>query len=252
MKKEEKKVTVMIGSGENALFTHVDKGKKIYSNGSYFIAGETAEENKKRWEKREAELLKEMKFEKKIPSLDFKTRLYLFLTNAKIENHIPIEKYPEKLILTLQDTQYNEVYIFKNYQEYKNFFFMYFDNIDEELINLAIYTRGSKGQVVALKGLCEQVIIKMQIQKFYAAHTKEFIDEIHSRGELTPFEIVQLYEENDWCCLEEDEKGEKWRCNFFSNDCHKCLLESAAYQFACNNSDIQKRKSKKRTNIVRN
>ena len=124
MKKEEKKVTVMIGSGENALFTHVDKGKKIYSNGSYFIAGETAEENKKRWEKREAELLKEMKFEKKIPSLDFKTRLYLFLTNAKIENHIPVEKYPEKLILTLQDTRYNEVYIFKNYQEYKNFFFM--------------------------------------------------------------------------------------------------------------------------------
>ena len=59
MKKEEKKVTVMIGSGENALFTHVDKGKKIYSNSSYFIAGETAEENKKRWEKREAELLKE-------------------------------------------------------------------------------------------------------------------------------------------------------------------------------------------------
>lgn len=65
--------------------------------------------------------------------------------------------------------------------------------------NLAIYTEGSKGQIVVLKELCEHIIVKKKVNDFYNSITQEQIDEIHSKGKLTPLEAVQLWESYDLC-----------------------------------------------------
>ena len=44
---------------------------------------------------------------------------------------------------------------------------MYLDSIEDEIIDLTIYTRGSKGHIVALKGLCEHIILKKKMNEFY-------------------------------------------------------------------------------------
>ena len=57
----------------------------------------------------------------------------------------------------------NEVYIFKDYDKYRRFYLMYLDNIDNDIIDLAILTRESKGQIVDLRALCEHIIVKKKV-----------------------------------------------------------------------------------------
>ena len=45
---------------------------------------------------------------------------------------------------------------------------MYLDSIEEDVKDLAIYTRGRKGQIIALKELCEHIIIKKKINDYYS------------------------------------------------------------------------------------
>ena len=40
---------------------------------------------------------------------------------------------------------------------------MYLDNIDNDIIDLAILTRESKGQIVDLRALCEHIIVKKKV-----------------------------------------------------------------------------------------
>lgn len=47
---KSKRVTVMIGGGDSSLFIKTNKGKKILTADGHYIAGETLEENKERWE----------------------------------------------------------------------------------------------------------------------------------------------------------------------------------------------------------
>ena len=47
---KSKITTVMIGSGASSLFIRVKKEKKILTTNGYYIAGETLEDNKERWE----------------------------------------------------------------------------------------------------------------------------------------------------------------------------------------------------------
>ena len=128
----------------------------------------------------------------KLSKLDFKTWLYLYITKTLRVEHIPVVEVEKKRQMYVKDSQKNEAYVFKDYDEYKRFFLMYLDNIEDDVIDLAIYTRGSKGQIVALKGLCEHIIVKKQVNNFYNSITQEQIDEIHAKGKLTPLEIVQL------------------------------------------------------------
>ena len=55
--------------------------------------------------------------------------------------------------------------------------------------------------------------------------TKEEIDEIHKRGNLTIGEIVSEWESHD-LCMPADSSGE--RCKKFGN-CHECLIDYASY-----------------------
>lgn len=235
---KSKEVTVMIGSGDESIFIKVPKGEKIPTSDGYFIAGETLEENKKRLEQSAKEIFENFeksykKFDKeykKSQRLDFKTWLFLYITHAIRVEHPPVIEVNNKRDMYVKDSKKNEVFIFKNYEEYRNYFLMYLDKIDDDIIDLAIYTRGSKGQVVALKGLCERIIVKKKINDFYTSITQSQIDAIHAKGKLTPLEAVQLWESYDLCIEESKPIHSKSRCDYFGQNCHECLMESASHK----------------------
>lgn len=162
--------------------------------------------------------------------LDFKTWLFLYITKAVRTDHIPVEEEKEKKTMYVKDSNPNEIYVFKNYDEYRNFFLMYLNKVDNDLIDLAIYTKGSKGQIVALKGLCERIIVKKKVNEFYSSITQEQINKIHSKGKLTPLEAVQLWESFDLCIEGSKTVFSKDRCKYFSYNCHECLMETASHQ----------------------
>ena len=114
--------------------------------------------------------------------LDFKTWLFLFLTRTVKVEHTPVLEERDKLTMYAKDSSPNEIYIFKNYEEYRNFFLMYLNEASNNLIDLAIYTKGSKGQIIALKGLCEHIIVKKKVNDFYNSITQEQINKIHSKS----------------------------------------------------------------------
>lgn len=167
--------------------------------------------------------------------LDLKTILYLFIKKAKIVTHVKVEEQTKKFRMYVHCTAENEVFVFDNYEEYVNYFKMYLNHVDEETIDLAIYTRGKNGQIVAFKGLCERIIIKTKLKEFYGSFTEERIEEIHSKGKLTPLEMVQKLEANHACL--EASKGimRKDRCSFFYNNCCECLLEEASHNSVYDN-----------------
>ena len=57
----------------------------------------------------------------KSPRLDFKTWLYLYITKVVKVGLIPIEEVESKRRMYVKDSKKNEVYIFKDYDEYKKF-----------------------------------------------------------------------------------------------------------------------------------
>lgn len=235
---KDKETLVMIGGGDESIFIRVPKGKKIWTPDGYFIAGETLEENKKRWEQMMDESNEKWKkFNKKMDKelsktqkLDFKTWLYLYITHAIKVAHPPVVEVDNKRTMYVKDSKKNEVFVFNNYEEYRNYYLMYLDSIEDEVIDLAIYTRGSKGQIVALKGLCEHIIVKKKMNEFYSSITREQIDEIHSKGKLTPLEAVQMWESFDLCIEGSKSIFSKCRCQYFEQNCHECLLESASHK----------------------
>ena len=175
----------------------------------------------------------------KAPRLDFKTWLYLYITKILRVEHTPVVEVEEKRRMYVNDSKKNEVYIFKDYAEYKKFFLMYLDDIENDIIDLAIYTRGSKGQIVALKGLCEHIIVKKKVNDFYASITQEQINEIHSKGKLTPLEVVQLWESHDLCVEGNKTIFSKNRCKYFNQNCHECLMETASHKLEHDNIDFK-------------
>ena len=175
----------------------------------------------------------------KLSKLDFKTWLYLYITKTLRVEHIPVVEVEKKRQMYVKDSQKNEAYVFKDYDEYKRFFLMYLDNIEDDVIDLAIYTRGSKGQIVALKGLCEHIILKKQVNNFYNSITQEQIDEIHAKGKLTPLEIVQLWESYDLCVEGNKTVLSKNRCKYFNQNCHECLMETASHKLEHDNIDFK-------------
>lgn len=175
----------------------------------------------------------------KTPRLDFKTWLYLYVTKALRVEHIPVVEVEEKRRMNVKDYKENEVYTFKDYDEYKKFFLMYLDDIENDVIDLAIYTRGNKGQIVALKQLCEYIIVKKQCNNFYDSISLEQIVEIHSKGKLTPLEVVELWESHDLCIEGNKTMSSKNRCRYFNQNCHECLMETASHKLEHDNIDFK-------------
>ena len=185
------------------------------------------EDSDKRMTKFHKRLDKEIK---KSQKLDFKTWLYLYITHAVRVDHPHVVEVEDKRTMFVKDSKKNEVFVFNNYEEYINYYLMYLDSIEDEVIDLAIYTRGNKGQIVALKGLCEHIIVKKKINEFYSSITQEQIDEVHSKGKLTPLEAVQMWESFDLCVEGSKSILSKNRCQYFEKNCHECLMESASHK----------------------
>ena len=205
-------------------------------------------ENKGLNEKDEKEL-------KRIQRVDFKTWLYLKITNAKIVVHPEVSNIDNIRKMDVNDNNENEVYVFNNYDEYKNFFLMYLNSIEEYVIDLAIYTRGNDGKIIALKGLCEYIIVKKAVEEFYNSITQEQIDDIHSRGKITSLEKVEECENLGLCAPGDAIGSANSRCNYFSN-CHECLLEyyshcleynTISYYFKLVNTDDKEGRVKQRS-----
>lgn len=244
---KSKTTTVMIGGGDESIFIEVPKGEEILTPNGYYIAGETLEENKKRWEEREKKVTRRFEelnknFDKEYQKslrLDFKTWLFLYITRAIRVEHDPVVEVKEKRIMHVKDNKPNEVYVFKNYDEYRNFFLMYLNDVNDDLINLAIYAKGSKGQIVALKELCERIIVKKKVNDFYNSITQEQIDEIHRKGKITPLEAVQLWESFDLCIEGNKTISCENRCDYFNYNCHECLMETASHKLEHDKIDLK-------------
>lgn len=70
--------------------------------------------------------------------------------------------------------------------------------------------------------LIESGCIKPQFKEL----TQEQIDEIHSRGKITPAEKVNEWEGLDLCAPGDAIGSAAWRCKKFNN-CHDCLVDYA-------------------------
>lgn len=235
---ENKDTLVMIGGGDDSTMKRVSKGEKIETKDGYFIAGESSEDNKIRWEQELEESNKRLeklndrlsKEVRKSIKLDFKTWFYLYITQAKRVEHPPVVDIESKRTFETEDSEKHDVYVFRDYEEYKKYFLMYLDSIEDDVIDLAIYIRGSKGQVIALKGLCEQIIIKKNNIKKSNSITQEQIDEIHARGHITAAEKVEEWESMDLCAPGDAIGSAANRCHEFNYNCHECLVDYASTQ----------------------
>ena len=161
----------------------------------------------------------------KITKLDFKTNFFLYMTKAKKVEHMPVTLVKNKKRMYVSAIRTNEVYVFENHDEYRRFFKMFFDNVEDSLIDLAIYTRGKKGQVVAIKDLCKQIIIKNQTIDAYAKMDKDKLEEIHKRGKFANVDMVDYCRALDICAPAYQGILEKSHCDFFGCDCYLCLAE---------------------------
>lgn len=166
--------------------------------------------------------------------LDIKTKLFLHITKA---NNLGTPNFDTSRIEINKEQTY-DVYVFDSYEDYFNYFKIYLKNVDEELIQKAIYITGKKGQVVAFKGLCERIIIKQRVKEFYDIFNEEKIDEIHAKGKITPMEKVTEYESLDLCAPGDAMGSARNRCEFFS-DCHECLLEYVSHSQEYDRIDLK-------------
>lgn len=158
--------------------------------------------------------------------LDFETRLFLFVTGATIKKE---KKY------TIEEAKHNVVYIFDSYDDFIDYFLKYLeeDEINEYLIEETIYTISKRGAIVAFKGLCDSLITKIITRRELKSNIRELSEEeinnIHSKGKLTPLEIVKKWESFDICAPGDAIGSVAFRCSYFNN-CHDCLMHYAFNQ----------------------
>lgn len=139
----------------------------------------------------------------------------------------------------------NIIYKFNNYNEFKNYFIQNgFDNISDDLLELCRMITTKKGTIIALKGLCDYTIKKHKINKEL---TQKEIDDIHSRGKITPSEKVEEWERLELCAPGDAIGSASNRCCAFDN-CHDCLKEYVSsrseydkIEFKSNNTIILKK-----------
>ena len=57
--------------------------------------------------------------------------------------------------------------------------------------------------------------------------TQEEIDDIHSRGKITPAEMLKEWEDMDLCAPGDAIGSASWRCKKYHHNCHDCLIDYA-------------------------
>lgn len=248
MEKNKKDTTVVLrGGGDDPTVVRVPKGKKIQTPNGFFIAGETIEENIRRHEDKVKKAIDigqkaNKAYEKNLKKsqrVDFMTGFLLHTMGLKRTLHQEVFKPNTKMDMEVSDVNKNEVYIFNSYDEYRKFFLMYLDDIEDELIDSAIYTKTKSGKIIALKGLCEHIIIKKKVDAFYRSFTEDKIEQIHAEGKITPLEMVFECEELDLCAPGEEIDSVSYRCRFFDEDCHECLCEFFSHKEMYDEAELE-------------
>lgn len=112
--------------------------------------------------------------------------MFLYVTHTIKVAHPSVVKVDNKRTMQINDSKKNEVFIFDSYEEYRNYYLMYLDSIEDEIIDLAIYTRGSKGHIVTLKGLCEHIIFKKKNNEICKEscnmpYTEDYLEKIEDK-----------------------------------------------------------------------
>lgn len=130
----------------------------------------------------------------------------------------------ENKIYSEEKSEKNIVYLFKDNVEFKEYFIRNgISDVSKDLLAMCKKKITKKGTIIASKYLCDYIIRRYKMKKEL---TQSEIDDIHSRGKITPREKVKEWEEFD-CCASGDAIGSaKERCKSFSN-CHECLLDFA-------------------------
>jgi len=162
----------------------------------------------------------------------------MFDINVEIIKSIFQLKEEKNIKYTLEDCSDNKIYVFNNYDEFKNYFIS--NNIldvSDDIIKLCIFGTTKKGKVIALKKLCDYIITKYSPIRKYT--TKEIL-EIHSRGNLTPWEKVEEWERLNICA-----PANYGRCYVFNN-CKECLVNYASknYEYEPNKDGVVQYNSK--------
>lgn len=76
------------------------------------------------------------------------------------------------------------------------------------------------------QSMVEEDYIKPQFKPL----TQEQVDDIHSRGKITPAEKVREWEDMDLCAPGDAIGSASWRCKKFNYCCHDCLVDYANEQ----------------------
>ena len=160
-------------------------------------------------------------------NLSINANISLLLNGYKV---VPVPVKTTRIEVPYKNS--NEVYVFKNQKEYEDYFRRYIKNLDKQMLETATYFIDKKGQVVAIRDLCDRIIIRERVKEFYDSYTEDKITKIHAKGKITPLEKVEEYEGFDLCAPGDHASSASNRCQFFkpySNKCHECLLEYASH-----------------------
>lgn len=91
----------------------------------------------------------------------------------------------------------NIVYLFKDKIEFEEYFIKNgVNDVSKELLELCKKKTTKKGTIIASKYLCDHIIRRYKMQKEL---TQSEIDDLHSRGKITPREKVEEWEDIDYC-----------------------------------------------------
>ena len=160
-------------------------------------------------------------------SIDIEARVFMFILCLKEEKN---KKY------SIDECDKNIAYLFKNYDELKSYFIKNgVVDINKEILDLCIMKKTKRGTIISLKGLCDHTIKRYKLGKEL---TQSQIDEIHSKGKITPAEKVEEWERIGLCAPGDAIGSAANRCRAFSN-CHECLVEYASCREEYDKMDLK-------------
>lgn len=132
---------------------------------------------------------------------------------------------------SIYNNDIEEIYVFKSDEEFRSYFLKNGIDADDELLKMCTLKTTKKGNIIALKLLCDNAIKRGRIDKVLPDFE---INDIHERGNITFSEKVSEWEKNGVCA-----PASTLRCDKFKN-CHECMTEYASIK-----NEYQKSKVKK-------
>lgn len=166
-----------------------------------------------------------------MPKIDFQTKIFLWFEQLDIVQRP--DQFRPAITPEAKEISPYDVYLFEDREDLINFFAKYLHRVDDFVIKYFLedtifWVSKKTGCLIVSKRLCDCAIAYLHKSELQAIYDKEQADDIHSRGKLTPQEKAVEWESYDICAP--GLSATDARCNFFGNDCQKCLLEYASHE----------------------